>query len=48
MDWFSFFIGFFAATMITDIMWRITHHLTLKLVEAQRSLIDKLRRDLEC
>lgn len=43
MDWVTFGAGAFCGALLFDIMWRITHTLTIKLVNAQRELIAEQR-----
>jgi hypothetical protein len=41
-EWFVFGAGAFCGALLFDLMWRVLHGLTLKLVNEQRDFIDEL------
>ena len=47
MNWTSFALGGAAGSLLLDIMWRISMHVTNKLVSVQRDYITELEDTLE-
>lgn len=44
MDWTTFAAGAFCGSLLFDLLWRVTHSLTLTLIEEQKELIDEQRK----
>ena len=47
MDWMTFGAGAFCGAVLFDLLWRVTHGLTSKLLDAQRELINEQREVID-